>query len=115
MIEAEVGSYEKREIDAQVNRVLRDLGNPSPPLKLTDVRTLLKIDLQYYRSTDPGLVEELAHQFRLLAQKTIPDLGKHLLAALRISKLDAFWVPSSRRILLDETVPKPKHRWIESH
>jgi hypothetical protein len=26
-----------------------------------------------------------------------------------------FWIPAKRRILLDETVPQPKHRWIESH
>jgi hypothetical protein len=28
MIEVEVGEYEKREIDEQIARILRDLGNP---------------------------------------------------------------------------------------
>lgn len=115
MIEPDVGEYEKRDIDAQIARILRDLGNPQPPLKLSDVRALLKLDLQYYRSTDPGILTELAHQFTLLARKTIPDIGKHLATALSKSKLNSFWVPTSRRILLDETVPEPKHRWIESH
>jgi len=115
MIEVEVGEFEKREIDAQIARILRDLGNPPPPLNLSDVRNLLKIDLKYYKSTDPSLLQELTHRFTLLARKTIPDIGKHLVAALSKSKLDAFWIPARRRILLDETVPEPKHRWIESH
>jgi uncharacterized protein DUF955 len=115
MIEAEVGEYERREIDAQVNRILRDLGNPEPPIHLADVRKLLNLDLRYYKSTDPGLLDELSHRFRLFARRTIPDVGKYLSEALTKSKLTAFWVLASMRILLDETVPEPKHRWIESH
>lgn len=115
MIEAGVGAYEKRDIDAQIARILRDLGNPPPPLKLPDVRSLLKIDLRYYRSTDPSLLTELTHRFNLFAKKTLPDIGKHLATALAKSKLNAFWIPSAQRILLDETVPQPKHRWIEAH
>lgn len=115
MIDPGVGEYEKREIDAQIARILRDLGNPSPPLILADVRNLLKLNLSYYRSTDPSIIQELTHRFTLFAKKTLPDVGQHLRTALAKSKLTAFWVPSSQQILLDETVPEPKHRWIESH
>lgn len=115
MSEVDVGEYEKRKIDGQIARILRDLGNPPPPLRLADVRDLLKIDRIYYKSTDPSLLQELSHRFALLARKTIPDIGKHLASAIAKSKFDAFWVPASRRILMDETVPEPKHRWIESH
>jgi hypothetical protein len=107
-----VGELEKREIRGQVQRILRDLGNPEPPLNLADVRSLLSLDLQYYRSTDPGLIAELTHRFNLLARKTIPGLGRHLLSALAKSKLCAFWVPDSARILLDQDVPQAKHRWM---
>src|SRR5260370_28036278 len=100
MIEEQVGEFEKREIRDQVGRILRDLGNPAPPLKLTDVRTLLSIDLQYYSSSEPGLVSELTHRFMLLARKTIPDLGKHLAAALAKSRLCAFWLPDSSKIIV---------------
>jgi hypothetical protein len=82
---------------------------------LPDVRRLLSLDLQYYSSSDPGLVAELGHRFRLLARKTLPDLGKHLLSALAKSRLCAFWVPESSRILVDSDVPERKHRWIEAH
>lgn len=115
MSEELVGELEKREISGHVQRILRDLGNPEPPLNLADVRSLLSLDLQYYRSTDPGLIAELTHRFNLLARKTIPGLGRHLVSALAKSKLCAFWVPESARILLDQEVPQAKHRWIEAH
>lgn len=115
MIEGELEEREKRDIREQVTRILRDLGNPNPPLQLADVRDLLSLDLQYYRSSDPGLVTELTHRFKLLARKTLPDIGRHLLSALSKSRLCAFWVPESSRILLDEDVPGPKQRWIEAH
>lgn len=115
MLEGEVGEYEKRDIRAQVARILRDLGNPDPPIRLDDVRALLSIDLKYYSSADPGIVSELSHRFTLLAKKSIPDVGKRLFSALAKSKLCAFWVPDSAQILLDVDIPAPKHRWIEAH
>ena len=115
MSEELVGEYEQREICAQIDRILRDLGYPEPPLRLSDVRKLLSLDLQYYSRSDPGLVAELNHRFRLLARKTIPDIGKHLLNALAKSNLCAFCVPESSRILMDSSVPHRKHRWIEAH
>lgn len=115
MDEVIVGEHERSQINGQIQRLLRDLGNPEPPLKLKDVRQLLSLDLKYYRSTDPGLISELTHRFNLLAKKTIPGMGRHLLSALSKSKLCAFWVPDSARILLDESIPLPKHRWIEAH
>jgi hypothetical protein len=33
-----------QDIDDQVDKVLRGLGNPPPPLSLDDVRALLKLD-----------------------------------------------------------------------
>lgn len=115
MLDGDPGEDEKRAIREQVSRILRDLGNPEPPLKLADVRTLLSLDLHYYSSSDPGLVTEITHRFKLFAQKSIPDIGRHLLTALSKSKLCAFWVPESSRILVDKDTPKPKHRWIEAH
>jgi hypothetical protein len=113
--EVPVGEYEKRDIDAQVARILRDLGAPEPPLVLSEVRALLHLNLKYYSSTDPGLIQELSHRFTLFARKTLPDVGRHLWSALSKSKLCSFWVPDSAQILLDENVPHLKHRWIEAH
>jgi hypothetical protein len=115
MTDADLGEYERREILAHVERVLRDLGYPEPPLFLPDVRQLLKLDLNYYSSSDTGFVAELAHRARLLMKKTLPEFSKHLLNALAKSKLCAFWVPDTRKILIDQDVPQPKHRWMEAH
>jgi hypothetical protein len=115
MDDLEVGDHEQREIRKQIDRILNDLGRPEPPLPLSDVRRLLSLDLQYYSSADPGLISELTHRFTLLAKKTIPDVGRHLLGALTKSKLCAFWVPDAAKILVDQEVPQPKHRWIEAH
>ena len=46
------------EIDGQVSKVLRGLGNPKPPLRLDDVRALLKLDRQYYSKTSDGMLRE---------------------------------------------------------
>lgn len=35
------------DIESQVNKVLRGLGNPEPPLNLDDVRELLRLDRGY--------------------------------------------------------------------
>jgi hypothetical protein len=115
MSPVEVGEFEKRDIRNQVDRILRDLGHPDPPLNLRDVRDLLKLDLQFYSRSDPGLIAEITHRFHILARKSLPDLGKHLLTALSKSRLCAFWVPESSRILIDADEPRPRHRWIEAH
>lgn len=115
MVDAELEESEKKDIRDQVARILRDLGNPEPPLHLADVRALLSLDLQYYRSSDPSLIAELTHRFKLFARNSIPDAGRHLLSALSKSRLCAFWVPESSRILMDADVPEPKHRWVEAH
>lgn len=47
-----------RDIDAQVAKILRGLGNPEPPLDLDAVRELLRLDRQYYSSTDDGAIRE---------------------------------------------------------
>ena len=115
MIDFDVGEFERRDIQEQVRRVLRDLDNPEPPLRLDDVRQLLKLDLRYYDGSDSGLVAELSHRVKLFAKKKLPEVGKHVRDVINKSKLVAFWVPESKRVLIDSSVPKPKHRWIEGH
>ena len=44
----------KREIDAITDKILRELGYPEPPLKLEDVRELLKLDLAYFSTEQDG-------------------------------------------------------------
>ena len=47
-----------RDIDIQVGKILRGLGNPEPPIELADVFDLLKLDRQYYSTQDDSALRE---------------------------------------------------------
>ena len=103
-----------RDIDQRVERVLRGLGNPEPPLKLEDVRELLKLDLKFYTASDPSVAREALSRIRIAAIQTFqrPTL---ILDAIKKFSLKALYLPDRKRILLDGDVPKLKHRWSEAH
>ncbi|WP_084062740.1 ImmA/IrrE family metallo-endopeptidase [Arenimonas malthae] len=109
-----VGNQEQREIDKLVDRILKDLGNPEPPLSLPQVRQLLALDLTYYSSTDVGPLTEFAHRIRV-AGKQLAARPSLLLDVVKKAKLSGLWMPDNRQIFIDQEVPKPKHRWIEAH
>lgn len=54
-----------RDIDERVERVLRGLGDPEPPLRLEDVRELLNLDRKFYTADDPGVVREVIGRIRV--------------------------------------------------
>jgi hypothetical protein len=72
--EGDVGEQEAADIRAQVARVLRDLGDPEPPLNLDVVIEQLKLDFKYYSSTDLSTFDEIAHRSsgRGSASKELP-------------------------------------------
>lgn len=109
-----VGDYEADDIRKIVSRILSDLGNPEPPLKLPEVRALLGLNLGYYSTANTTLLQDVAARLSV-AGKQILARPMLLVEAVTKAKLSALWVPDSKRILIDETVPKPKHRWIEGH
>ncbi len=102
------------DIDERVERVLRGLGNPEPPLRLEDVRELLKLDLGYYTASDPGLAREAISRVRVATIQVFkrPTL---IIDAIRKFSLKALYLPDRKRILLDSNEPKLKHRWNEAH
>ncbi len=112
--EDDVGEQEAADIRAQVERVLRDLGNPEPPLDLEAVIDLLKLDLKYYSGTDLSLFDEIAHRVKVAGKLVISEPGRILDVILK-AKLSALWLPDGRRILMDENVPTPKQRHIQAH
>ena len=103
-----------RDIDGRVERVLRGLGHPDPPLRLEDVRDLLQLDLAFYTADDPGIIHESISRIRVAGIQAYkrPML---LIDAIRKSSLKALYLPDRKRILLDEKLPKLKHRWNETH
>jgi hypothetical protein len=103
-----------QDINDQVDKVLRDLGNPEPPLNLADVRELLRLDRHYYSSSEDGLLREVAHHLKVAGKQV---LARPSLLGDVIKKMDlrALFLPDTKRILIDSTLPEPKQRWSETH
>src|SRR3989442_15119803 len=110
----QIGEKERAEIEAQVDKVLRGLGKPDPPLRLDDVRELLRLDRQYYSSTDDGIFREFISKVKIGAKQLFlrPTL---ILDVVRKASVSAFWIPDGKRILLDKELPQLKQRWAETH
>jgi hypothetical protein len=102
------------DIDDQVEKILRGLDHPEPPLRLEDVRALLHLDRQFYTTNDSGLMAETFSRLRIAGKQVIarPTL---IIDAIKKWEFKAFYLPDRKRILIDETVPSKKHRWIEGH
>jgi Zn-dependent peptidase ImmA (M78 family) len=102
------------DIDGRIERVLRGLGGPEPPLRLDAVRALLKLDRKFYSASDPSLVREVVSRIRVATIQVAlrPIL---LLDAIKKWSLQALYLPDQKRILLDASQPEKKHRWSEAH
>ncbi|GEP56725.1 ImmA/IrrE family metallo-endopeptidase [Reyranella soli] len=103
-----------QDIDQRVERVLRGLGSPEPPLRLDDVRQLLKLDRAFYAADDPSLAREAISRIRVATIQLYhrPTL---IIDAIRKFSLKALYLPDRKRILLDAALPTKKHRWNEAH
>ncbi len=110
----QVGQHEQRDIKTQVDKVLRGLGNPEPPLVMEDVLNLLRLDRQYYSSSNDSVLREVVSKLWIGAQQVLqrPTL---ILDVVRKAKLSALWLPDRKRILIDEELPQIKHRWASGH
>jgi hypothetical protein len=101
-------------VDARVDKILKDLGNPKPPLSLEQVRQLLKLDLRYYSTADTSWLKEKIHQLKV-AGKQVLSAPSTILAVTKSLGLKGVLLVDRRRILLDTDVAEPKLRWNEAH
>lgn len=65
----------KREIDAITDKILRELGYPEPPLKLEDVRELLKLDLAYFSTEQDGLFRSTVSRLKRAGKQLMSRPG----------------------------------------
>lgn len=102
------------DIDGQIAKVLRGLGNPEPPIDLRVVRDLLKLDRGYYSTTDDGLLREIRSRLKVAGRQVLlrPTILRDAVQSLN---LKALYLPDQKRILLDQDLPLIKHRWNEAH
>jgi hypothetical protein len=104
----------RQKIDKRVDKILRDLSNPEPPLRLEEVRELLRLHVGFYQTDDDGLMQRAIHNL-VMAGKQILARPSILLDVVRKRGIKALVVPDRKRILIDETLHKAKHRWAEGH
>lgn len=109
-----VGGFEAEDIEQQVAKILRGLGNPEPPLCLDDVRELLRLDRQFYSGSDRSMVREVVSKM-LVAGKQLVKRPSLLFDVICKAKLSALWLPDKKRILINQDLPLLKHRWNEAH
>jgi len=102
------------DVDQQIDKVLRGLGNPEPPLDLRVVRELLRLDRNFYNSEDDGVLRETVSKLKIAGVQVLkrPSL---LREAIQKFSLKALYLPDQKRILLDQALPELKHRWSEAH
>lgn len=103
-----------QDIDQRVERVLKGLGNPEPPLRLEDIRHLLQLDRRFYTAKDPSAVQETMSRIRV-ATIQIYERPTLIFEAIKKFSLKALYLPDRKRILLDGDLPEKKHRWNEAH
>ncbi|BBL77501.1 ImmA/IrrE family metallo-endopeptidase [Methylomagnum ishizawai] len=103
-----------QDINNRIDRVLRGLGNPEPPLRLEDVRELLKLDRAFYKADDPSVIQETISRIRI-ATIQVYQRPTLLIEAIQKFSLKALYIPDRKRILLDASLPEKKHRWNEAH
>jgi hypothetical protein len=86
----------RHDIDQQVAKLLSGIGNPEPPLQLSDVRDALKLDLQFYSSTQTSVLSETVHRFRVGLHQVArrPFL---LIDVVKKLSLKALWVADAAR------------------
>ena len=77
VIEPIIGTYGRGDINEHIARLIRDLGNPEPPLRLEQVRELQKLDLTYYSKSDLNLLNEMVHRVKL-AGHAISSAAKNM-------------------------------------
>jgi hypothetical protein len=78
------------------------------------VRELLRLDRQYYSSTDDSALREFISKVKIGAQQLFlrPTL---IFDVVKKASVSAFWIPDGQRILIDRNLPEKKHRWAETH
>lgn len=104
----------RADILSKADRILRELGYPEPPLRLEDVRELLKLDRSFFTGETDGLLKTVFSRLKRAGKQL---LNRPTLLGEAIKKFDlrALYLPDQKRILIDDSIPTAKHRWLEAH
>ena len=95
-----IDPFAAQDIREQIDKILRGLGNPEPPLNLVDVRELLKLDTQFYSTTNTGWLRESVSKIKVGA-KQLAMRPALILDVVSRADLKALWIPDRKRILIN--------------
>jgi len=98
----------QKEIDNVVERILRDSDLRNPPIQIIDILEYLNVHRDFYSLDDPKLLQRLAHRVQIGARKIVNVVRDKI-------HLAALWLPTERRILVDDSQPEPKRVWASFH
>lgn len=102
------------DIEEHVDRVLKDMGNPEPPLKLEEVRSLLRLNLTYYTKEDLNLLDEIAHQ-TIMAGSVVMTKARQMRDVIAKVGLKGLLLSKDRQIFIDDEVKDLKKRFVIAH
>jgi len=105
---SEVDDSTRKEIDKIVEKILKDAGLGDPPIQIADILEHLKLNRQFYSLDDPNLLRRFAHRLQIGKRKVVNIVREKI-------RLAAVWLPDEKRILVDESQPKPKQVWASFH
>ncbi|XHC09215.1 hypothetical protein ABWH98_16925 [Labrenzia sp. ac12] len=116
VIEPIIDDYERSDINEHIARLLRDLGNPEPPLRLEVVRELQQLDLTYYSKSNLNLLDEMAHRAKM-AGHSISSTAKSMRDVVNKFGLKGLLMlkEGDKRIFIDDEVVPLKRRFIIAH
>ncbi|WP_290920265.1 ImmA/IrrE family metallo-endopeptidase [Halodesulfovibrio sp.] len=103
-----------RDINQQVEKILRGLGNPEPPLDVATVLELLQLDKSYYTTDDDSVLREITSRLMVAGKQIVKRPGL-IIDVIKKFDLKALCIPDQKRIFIDRDLPKLKHRWSEAH
>nr|WP_319473804.1 ImmA/IrrE family metallo-endopeptidase [uncultured Cohaesibacter sp.] len=116
VIEPIIDELERNDINEHISRLLRDLGNPEPPLRLDTVRELQKLDLAYYSKSNLDLLDEMAHKARL-AGNQISSTAKGMRDVVTEYGIKGLLMlkEGDKKIFIDDDVVPLKRRFVIAH
>lgn len=114
MAEAILSKSTQIDIDKRVSRILKDLGNPEPPVNHELIRELIKLDRAYFQKDDPTILSEIWSRLKR-STKQIVQRPALVADMLKTMSLRAAYVPDAKRIYIDSDLHPMKKRWGETH
>ncbi len=111
-----IGTLERGDINGHIERLLNDLGDPEPPLKLESVRELLQLDLTYYSKENLNILDEMVHRAKM-AGKRITSTAKNMQDLINQHGLKGILMlkEGDKKIFIDSDVAELKRRFIIAH